>query len=72
MEQSDSEYESEYELPANTESSIDSVDTDSEFDEQETSGFKRLDTDTSKKRFIIKDGRIVKPEKNSRKDELHS
>jgi hypothetical protein len=66
MEQSDSEYESEYELPANTESSIDSVDTDSEFDEQETSGFKRLDTDTSKKRFIIKDGRIVKPEKNSR------
>ncbi|RZC40855.1 uncharacterized protein BDFB_000359 [Asbolus verrucosus] len=67
MDQSDSEYESEYELPANTESSIDSVDTDSDFDEQETGGFKRLDTDTSKKRLIIKDGRIVKTEKHLRK-----
>ncbi|XP_063923940.1 HMG box-containing protein 4 isoform X2 [Zophobas morio] len=67
MDPSDSEYESEYELPANTESSIDSVDTDSEFDEQETGGFKRLDTDTSKKRLLIKDGRIIKTEKHPNK-----
>ncbi|XP_044271714.1 uncharacterized protein LOC123015804 isoform X1 [Tribolium madens] len=65
-EASESDYESEYELPANTESSIDSVDTDSDFDEQETGGFKRLDTDTSKKRLIIKDGRIVKTDKHPR------
>lgn len=63
MEQSESDYESDYELPVNTESSIDSVDTDSEFDDQETGGFKRLDTDSSKKRLIIKDGRIIKTEK---------
>ena len=70
MDPSDSEYESEYELPANTESSIDSVDTDSEFDEQETGGFKRLDTDTSKKRLLIKDGRIIKTEKHPNKGEF--
>lgn len=54
-------------MPANTESSIDSVDTDSDFDEQDTGGFKRLDTDTSKKRLIIKDGRIVKTDKSPSK-----
>ncbi|CAH0556136.1 unnamed protein product [Brassicogethes aeneus] len=64
MEGSDSEFGSEYEQPTNaTESSIDSVESDSEFDEAEPGGFKRLDADSSKKKLVIKDGRIVKQDK---------
>ncbi|XP_049824190.1 HMG box-containing protein 4 isoform X2 [Aethina tumida] len=61
---SDSDY-SEYEQPANTtDTSIDdSVGSDSEFDDNDGGGFKRLDTDSSKKKLVIKDGRIVKQDK---------
>ncbi|KAK9881767.1 hypothetical protein WA026_017285 [Henosepilachna vigintioctopunctata] len=55
---------SEYEQPAqNTESSMESVDSDSEF-EDTTGGFRRLDPDASKKRLVIKDGRIFKTDKS--------
>lgn len=58
-----SDSESEYEQPAaTTESSMESVDSDSEYDND--NGFQRLDPDASKKRLVIKDGRIVKMEKS--------
>nr|CAI5841006.1 unnamed protein product [Callosobruchus analis] len=64
MEDSGSEYNSEYEQPTNTtESSIDeSVESDSDFEGDE-GGFKRLDTGSSKKKLIIKDGKIMKADK---------
>lgn len=66
MDESGSEYNSEYEQPANTtESSIDeSVESDSDYDDPEGGGgFRRLDTNSSKKKLVIKDGRIMKTDK---------
>lgn len=70
MEESGSEYNSEYEQQtANTESSIDdSVESDSDFDDNEGGGFRRLDTNSSKKKLVIKDGKIIKPDKLKGKD----
>ncbi|VEN62398.1 unnamed protein product [Callosobruchus maculatus] len=64
MEDSGSEYNSEYEQPTNTtESSIDeSVESDSDFEGDE-GGFRRLDTGSSKKKLVIKDGKIMKADK---------
>lgn len=74
LEASDSEYGSEYEQPANTtESSIDeSADTEeSEYDDIEnSSGFRRLDADSAKKKLIIKDGRIIKGDKFKGKEPI--
>nr|CAI5841005.1 unnamed protein product [Callosobruchus analis] len=69
MEDSGSEYNSEYEQPTNTtESSIDeSVESDSDFEGDE-GGFKRLDTGSSKKKLIIKDGKIMKADKVKGRD----
>ncbi|XP_023014930.1 HMG box-containing protein 4 isoform X2 [Leptinotarsa decemlineata] len=69
MEESGSEYNSEYEPTANTtESSIDdSVESDSDF-ENEGGGFRRLDAGSSKKKLVIKDGKIIKAEKLKGKD----
>lgn len=68
MDESGSEYNSEYEPNTNaTESSIDeSVESDSDF--EETEGFKRLDPNSSKKKLVIKDGKIVKSDKLKGKD----
>ncbi|KAJ8927340.1 hypothetical protein NQ314_020209 [Rhamnusium bicolor] len=65
MEESGSEYNSEYEHPTNaTESSIDeSVESESDYDDAEGGGFRRLDTHPSKKKLVIKDGRIIKSDK---------
>lgn len=60
LDHSESEFDSEYDMPVNTESSMDSVDSETDYEEPETSGFKRLDADSSKKRLLIKDGKIVK------------
>ncbi|KAG5871868.1 hypothetical protein JTB14_033874 [Gonioctena quinquepunctata] len=70
MEESGSEYNSEYEPAANTtESSIDdSVESESDFDENEGGGFRRLDTNSSKKKLVIKDGKIIKADKLKGKD----
>ncbi|XP_056632973.1 HMG domain-containing protein 4 [Diorhabda sublineata] len=68
MEDSGSEYNSEYEPNANaTESSIeDSVESESDF--EDTEGFRRLDSSSSKRKLVIKDGKIVKTDKLKGKD----
>ncbi|CAH1155848.1 unnamed protein product [Phaedon cochleariae] len=67
MDESGSEYNSDYEPAANTtESSIGSVESESDYDNNE-GGFKRLDANT-KKKLVIKDGKIVKPDKLKGKD----
>ncbi|KAL3267976.1 hypothetical protein HHI36_007112 [Cryptolaemus montrouzieri] len=63
---------SEYEQPThNTESSMESVDSDSELEDGST-GFRRLDPDASKKRLVIKDGRIFKTDKSKVGDKFKS
>ncbi|CAH1978154.1 unnamed protein product [Acanthoscelides obtectus] len=68
MEESGSEYNSEYEPATNTtESSIDeSVESDSDFEIDE-GGFRRLDA-SSKKKLVIKDGKIMKSDKVKGRD----
>lgn len=68
MEDSGSEYNSEYEPNTNaTESSIeDSVESESDF--EDTEGFRRLDSSSSKKKLVIKDGKIIKSDKLKGKD----
>ncbi|XP_028130692.1 HMG box-containing protein 4 [Diabrotica virgifera virgifera] len=59
---------SDYEPNTNaTESSIDeSVESDSDYEDNE--GFRRLDANSSKKKLVIKDGKIIKPDKLKGKD----
>lgn len=79
MQGTDSDSGSEYETN-NPESSIDSLASDSEFDDTDSQGFRRLGADgdgqtqqstylveQSKKRLIIKDGKIVVGAKPQRK-----
>ncbi|KAJ8920085.1 hypothetical protein NQ315_011740 [Exocentrus adspersus] len=70
MEESGSEYNSEHDQPTNTtESSIDeSIESESDYDEAENAGFRRLDTNSSKKKLVIKDGRIMKTDRHKGKD----
>lgn len=70
MEESGSEYNSEYEQHnTNAESSIDeSVESDSDYEDNDGGGFKRLDTNSVKKKLVIKDGKIIKPDKLKGKD----
>lgn len=78
---SDSDSGSEYDAP-NADSSIDSG-SDSEYEQQESQGFRRLDADSdsqmhhqsvylseksNKKRLVIKDGKIMAKMKAQRKD----
>lgn len=80
MPHSDSESASEYETN-NPESSIDSLASESEYDDGDNQGFRRLGAegdgqsqqnpflaDKSKKRLVIKDGKIMAGAKSPRKD----
>lgn len=60
---------SEYEPPkANTESSMEeSAESDSDYDDNE-GGFKRLNNSSKDKQLVIKDGKIIKPDKLKGKD----
>lgn len=62
---------SEYEQPPlHNESSMESIDSDSDM-EDGSGGFRRLDPDASKKRLVIKDGKIFKSDKTKGKLENH-
>lgn len=80
MQGSESESGSEYETN-NADSSIDSLASDSEYDDMENQGFRRLGVDgdnqsqqsvylmeKSNKRLVIKDGKIMTGPKAHRKD----
>lgn len=81
MQGTESDSESEYE-GIHPESSVDSLASESEYEESETQGFRKLDADSdspthqgvylseksTKKRLVIKDGKVVSRGKTQRKD----
>lgn len=81
MQGTESDSESEYEA-TNPESSADSLASESEYEESENQGFRKLDIDSdghtpqsvylseksTKKRLVIKDGKVMPQAKAQRKD----